>query len=87
MAVITVDTARDMRWVLAGRGDAIVTGAASSQHLRVVHSICRRPYIRVVAVLTDVRCLYVGEVLACRLYTVVATCTVADNIDMVEIGR
>ena len=87
MAVVTVDAARDVRRVLADRGDAIVTRAASAQHLRVVHSICGRPYVRVVAVLTDVRCLYVREVFACRLYTVVATCTVADNIDMVEIGR
>jgi len=87
VAVITVDTARDVRRVLADRGDAVVTGAASPQHLRMVHSICGRPYVRVVTVLTDVRCLYVREVFAGRLDTVVATCTVADNIDMVEIGR
>ena len=87
MAVVTVDAARDMRWVFADRGNAIVTRAAGSQHLRVIYSICRRPYIGVVAVLTDIRCLDVGEIFPCCLDTVVATCTVADNIDMVEIGR
>ena len=86
MAVVTIDTARNMRWVFADRGDAIVAGTASAQHLSVVHSIRGRPYVRIVAVLTDIRCSYVREVLPGCLNTVVATCTIADNIDMVEIG-
>ena len=54
MTIITIFAACYMCWVLTGRGNAVMTGAAVPQYLRMVNGKRRRPNIRVVAVLADV---------------------------------
>ena len=85
MAVVAVNAARDMRRVFADRSDAIVARAASAQHLRVIDGVCWRPNIGVVAVFADIRGLHVREILALCLDAVMAACTVAGDIDVIEI--
>ena len=75
-----------MRRVLAGGRDAIVTGAAGAQDLRVVNGQCRRKDIGVVTVLADVRGLQVRRTLAGRFDTVMAADAVTSNTDVIEIG-
>ncbi len=64
MTVITIVTARDMRWMFACRCGAVVARATSAQDLRMVDGIGRRKYVRVVTILTNVACLYVRRTLA-----------------------
>jgi len=71
MAVITIITARDMRWVLACCCSAVVARAAGTQNLRMVDGIGRRKYVCVVTILTNVACLYVRRTLADGINTVV----------------
>jgi len=71
MTVITIVTARDMRWMLACRCGAVVARAASAQDLRMVDGIGRRKYVRVVTILTNVACLYVRRTLADGINAVV----------------
>ena len=71
MTVITIVTARDMRWMLACRYSAVVARAASTQDLRMVDGIGRRKYVRVVTILTNVACLHVRRTLADGINTVV----------------
>ena len=87
MAVTAVGTAGDVRGVFTGCGNPIVTGTAFAQHLCVINSESRYPYIRVVAILADVCCLYVGEILAGGLDTVMAADAVTRNIHVIEVGR
>ncbi len=87
MTAIAVGAARDMGGMFARRSNAIVTGAAFTQHLTVVHCESRRPNIRIVAILADVSGLYMRETLASRLNSVVAADAVARNIQVVEISR
>ena len=48
-----------MRRMLAGCRNAIMAGAAFAQYLRVIYRECWCPNVRVVAVLADIRRLYV----------------------------
>lgn len=43
VAVIAVNATADMRWVFAGRYDAVMTGAACTNDLRVVDGVNRNP--------------------------------------------
>ena len=87
MAVIAVGTARDMRGILARCGNPVVTGTAFAQYLCVINSESRCPNIRVVAILADICCLHMREILAGRLDAVVAADAVTRNIHMIEVGR
>jgi len=87
MTVIAVVTAGDVRRVLAGRDDAVVTGSARTEDLCVIDGVGRRPNVAVVAVLTDIARLYMCLGLACCFDTVVAAEAVADDANMVECGR
>lgn len=80
VTVVAIRAARNMRWMFAGRGNAVVAGAAFAQNLRVIHRECWCPDIWVVAVLADVGRLYVREVLASGIDAVVATYAVARNV-------
>jgi hypothetical protein len=53
----------------------------------VVHVRHRRPHVRAVAVLANIRCLYVHRTLASRISTVVTTNAVVHDIGMVEVRR
>ena len=86
MTVITIITARDMRWVLAGRGSAVVARATSTQDLRMVDGIGRRKYVCVVTILANIGCLYVRRTLADGIETVVTVTTLTSDIQMVEVG-
>ena len=87
MAVVAVIAAGDMRWVLAGGNDAIVTGAASADYLRVVHRVSRNPDIGVMAVFANICCQNVCRVFAGRFDAVVAAYAIAGDADVIEICR
>ena len=87
VAVVAACAARDMCWIFTGCRNAIVAGAAFAQHLSVINRDCRCPNIRAVAVLADVRRLYVREVFACGFNAVVAANAVAANVNMIKIRR
>ncbi len=71
MAVIAGITARDMCWVFASRRCAVMARTASAQNLGMVDRVRRREYVGVVAILTNVACLYVRRTLADGINTVV----------------
>ena len=85
MAVVTIVAAGDVGWMLAGCGDAVVTGAAATQYLCVIHSHRRYPYRRAVAVLADIGRQYVGWILAGRSDAVVAVTAVTNDAGVIEI--
>lgn len=87
VAVVAACAARDMCWIFTGCRNAIVAGTAFAQYLSVINRDCRCPNIRAVAVLADVRRLYVREVFACGFNAVVAANAVAANVNMIKIRR
>ena len=86
MTVIAVVTAGDVREVFTRCRQAIVTGATGADDLRVVNGVCRCPDIAVVAVFTNIGCLYVRQRFAVGFDTIVAAGTVPKDVDMVKIG-
>jgi len=56
VAVVAIIAAGDMCWVLAGRNDAVVAGAAGADHLGVIHGVRRDPDIGIVAVFANFSC-------------------------------
>jgi len=87
MTVIAVIAAGDVRRVLAACNDAVMTGAARAQHLRVVDRENRRPHIAAVTVLANIARLYVRGALARGFGAVVAAEAIARDVDMIEIRR
>lgn len=87
MAVIAVVTACNMSRVFAGRGGPVVTGTASSNDLGMVDYFSRSPDSAAMTVLADVCSLYVCQGLTRGFHTVVTAEAVADDADMVEVGR
>ena len=87
VAVIAAVTAWYVHRVFARRGYTVVTGSTAADNLTVVDSVCRRPDIGCMAVLTDVSALDVRWRLACRLCAIVTVKAVASDIYMVEIRR
>lgn len=57
MTVVAVVAARNMRRMLARRCCAVVARAAGAKNLRVIDRISGCEYVRVVAVLANIRCL------------------------------
>jgi len=72
VTIVAGVAAGNMSRVLSGCGDAVMTGAASSQYLHVINSDHGCPEIRGVAVLADVRRLNVRSILAGRVRAVMA---------------
>lgn len=64
-----------------------MAGATTTQNLGVIDCHHGRKYISRVAVFTDVRCLYMGWILANRIRAVVAADAVTSDIHVIEIGR
>ena len=87
MAVVAIFATCNMRWVLARRYVAIVTGATGSEDLNVIYRISRRPDNVVVAVFADVGRRDVHRVLACRISTVMAVDATTRNVGVIEVGR
>ena len=85
MTVVAIIATGDMRWVLACRNDAVMTGAASADDLSVVHGVGRNPDIGVMAVFANFCCQNVCWVLAGCFNAVVAARTIAGDADVVEI--
>ena len=87
MAVVTVVAAGNMGRVFSGRCQTVVAGTAGTQNLCVINSVSGNPNITVVAILTDIRCLYVCQVLAGRFNAVVATGAIPGNTHVIEVRR
>lgn len=87
MTVITGVTARDMRRMLAGRCNPVVTRSADTNYLSMVDGICRCPDVRVVAVLAYIGCLHMCKVLARGFHTVMAAHAVSRYVDMIKLSR
>lgn len=87
MAVVAIIAARDVGWVLAGRYEAVMAGAACTYDLRVVDGVHRHPDVRCMAVLADIGCLDMREALAGGVNAVVAAGAIARDIYMIEVGR
>ena len=85
MAVIAVGTARNVRGSFPGCRNAVVTVTAFAQYLCVINSESRCPYIRVVAILADICCQHVRDILAGRFDAVVAADAVTHDVHVVEV--
>ena len=84
MTVVTIIAAGDVRRVFSGCSDAVMTGTAGPGYLCMVDRIGRRPHIAVVAVLADIRGLYVCQILASGFDAVMAAEAVARDIHVIE---
>ena len=84
MAIVAIVAAGDMRRVFSSCRNTVMTGTAGTGYLCVVDSNGGRPDIGVMAVLANVRRLYVCQILACCFGSVVATEAVARNIHVIE---
>lgn len=85
MTVIAVVAAVNMCRGLAGRGDAIMTGAAGAKYLGVIDGKHGREHIGGMAVFADVAGLNVCRTLTGRLGAVMAADAVTRNVHVVEI--
>jgi len=84
MTVVASIATGNVRWVFAGRGDAVMTRAAGANDLQMVDRRRRRKHIRAVAVFADVAGLNVHRILAQGIRTVVATKTIINDVYVVE---
>ena len=66
MTIIASIGSRNMRWMFTGRDHAVMTGAARTQHLGMIHGSHWRPHIEVMAVFTNIGRLYMCEILTGR---------------------
>lgn len=87
MAVITVVTAIDVVLVFATGNHTVMARTAGANHLCVIHNNFRHKSNNAVAIFTNIRRLNVHIVLAGRVRAVVATHTIANDVDVVEIRR
>ena len=87
MTVIAVVTARNMRRLLAGGGDTVVAGAATSDYLRVIDYHNGLPHIGGVAIFTDVRCQGVCRAFARCVCAVMAVYAATRDCRVIESCR
>ncbi len=87
VAVVAIIATRNMRRVLARRGHAIMTRAATAQDLCVVDTNRRYPHGDAVAILTDIGSQHMGWILTRRGDAIVAVTAVPDDIGVIKIGR
>jgi len=86
VTVVAVVATGDVRRVLAGGRDTVVTGTAGAQYLCVIDRKDGRPDVRRMAIFTDIACLQVRRTFSGRFDTVMAADAVARNVDVVEVG-
>ena len=84
MTVVATIVAGDMRRVFACCCKTVMAGAAATQHLCVIDCVDGSPHVTVVAILTDVARLYMCQVFAGGIQTVVAARAIARNIQVIE---
>ena len=87
MTIVAIVAAVDVSRVLTCRRDAVMTGPAATQHLRVIDCEYRIPYVRRMAIFANIACLDMGRRFASRLDPVVATNTVSCDVHVIEIRR
>ena len=87
VTIVAVNTAGNMRRVLSSGRDAVMTGAAGAQHLRVIYACRRRPGDFAMTVFADVCRLYVARNLAGSIRTIMAADAVIKDIGVIEYGR
>jgi len=86
MAVVAIIAAGDMGGVFAGRNNAVMTRAASTNNLRMIDRVNRHPDVRCMAVLADIGRLNVCEVLACSVNTIMAAGAISRDVYVIEVG-
>lgn len=86
VTIVAVIATGNVGRVLAGRDVAVMATAAGPDYLRVVNNRDRTENIRIVAVLADIRCLYMGRSLPRGVSAIVAARAIVDDIRMIEIG-
>ncbi len=87
VAIVAIVAAVNMTDIFAVGNNTVMAGTAGANDLCVVNNNFWHEGDDVMAVLTDVRCLDMRIVLADRVRTVMATRTIANNIDVVKIRR
>lgn len=87
VTVVAVVATGDVGRVFTGRRDAVMAGTACAYDLGVVDRDRRRPHIGRVAVCADIGRLYVCQVLAGGIYTVMATDAIARDVQVIEVCR
>lgn len=87
MAVVTIIAAGDMRGVLTRCGDAVMTGAAATQYLRVIDRYRRHPDRHAVAVFTNVGRQYMVRIFTRCGDAIMAVTATSSDIGMIKIRR
>jgi len=87
VAIIAIVAACDMRWVLAGRSDTVVTRGTTAEDLCVIDGYYRCPNRWDVATFTNVRCLDMHGTFAGRIRTVMAIHAIAHDTHVIEVRR
>ena len=87
VTVVAVVAADHVVLVLATGGHTVMTGTTGTHYLRVIDGESGDPYIRRVAVFTNVAGLNMSWRLACSFHAVVAAYAVPRDIHVVKIGR
>lgn len=87
MTIVACVPAGDMGWVFSCCRKPVMTGAAGTQHLRMVHGISRCPDIAVVTVLADIGRLYVAQVFTGSVNAIVATRAISGDVQVIKICR
>jgi len=87
MAIVAINTSRDMRRVLADSDGAVVAGTTGTQNLGVVDRIGGCPQRIVVAILTDIGGLNMRRILARGTNTIVTGGAATDDTGVIEVGR
>lgn len=85
VTIVAFPGGNEVAWIYAGRYRAIVTGRTRSEHLRVIHHRRRCKHSSVMAVLANIRRLYMGRILAGCLGAVVTAEAAIDDVDMIEV--
>lgn len=84
MAIVTAIAAGDMRRVLARCGYTVVARSAGADYLRVIDGDYRFERNGIVAILADIRRLYMRSTLASRRSAVVTAHAIPHDADMIE---
>ena len=87
VTVVASIVAGNVSRMFAGRHDAVMTGTANTNYLRMVDSKNRHEYIGVMAVLADIAGLDVCRTLANCLDPIVAVDTIAGDVHVIEVRR
>lgn len=87
MTVVAIIATGDMVWMFANGCNTVVTRAATTYCLRVIHRIDRRKHIAGMTIFANIARLHMRWALASGIGAVVATNAIARDIDVIEIRR